>query len=906
MKRQLLRFFIFMVLIFVAEFGVAQNKQRTPPVSLVSETDDVIPQQETPKVAGKAIPNAEPQEIAEQAQASKEQVAPAELPPAAPLIKQDRTPPISSKPSARPESKPPFELQEMDEMEELPQEKKDEPAASGSSVPDSVSEQPEEEHIEFQFENTDLKNVIDQISLLFNVSFITDDVINPLGPGGRSVSGSKLSFRTNKPLTPKAAWNLFTSFLDIAGFALVDSGPNMYRVIDANKAATAPLPSYIGVDPSTLEDSDQIIRYVYFIENTNSTTLEAVVKKIMSPTGTLLTLTDLKALLFIDKSYNIKMIMKIVKELDRVNMPQAMAVLKLRRAEATDVESLFKTITAGEEQKTPFYPGPRKPSSALYFPENTRVIAEKRTNSLIILGTPEAIEKIETFVKKNIDKEPERPYSPLFHYDLKYADAKTVADIMTNLMKFGEGGTEAAKLGGIRGGDKFFKPMKFIPDTTTNRIIIRGDYQDYLAFKEIIAQLDKPQPQIAVEILILTVTLNDEHALGTALRKKEPSGWDAAIGTKATFQTSGFAGQGPMLAGAPSTISTPGGLQLLGNLVNLVQGTLFAGNTVLTLGFDPYGVWGIMRALETVSTTHVIANPFLVASNKQKATVEVGEIRRIVAAQVQSAGPQQNSLGDVPATLSVALTPQINSDGKIVLALTVSLEVFAAGATILTAQKNTQMVSTSAILANREVLALGGLIRNSITDNLTKVPILGDVPILGWLFKNRDKVATKQNLLILISAQIIDPEVEDSAKRFSQNRIDDYQGMIQGMQEPTAPRDPIHNWFFRSGEKSVERRVDNFIFKKPAKRKSRGRERERELLANAPSPQTPAPAEPIMGQVAKQSESLASLDMSDIKKQIFEPDPSNQQVAQVEQKHRKKHKHVSLMHAEGNEIEVAA
>lgn len=904
MNRQLLRFFIFICLIFTAEFGFAQTQTKMPPVSLVSDADDAM----LPQNDQAAPPPLSPGEPPVSAGAEVVPAAPATEPGQQVNVDPKPQAPVAAKLPAKKvatKSKAPFELQEMDDPEEVPATNNVSAASNNSSVPETAIE-PEEEHIEFQFENTDLKNVIDQISQLFNVSFITDDVINPIGPGGKSVKEYKLSFRTNKPLSPKAAWNLFTSFLDIAGFALVDAGPNMYRVIDANKAATAPIPSYIGVDPATLEDSDQIIRYVYFIENTNITTLQDVIKKIMSPTGILLALNELKALLFIDKSYNIKMMMKIVKELDKVNMPQAMAVLKLRRAEASDVADLLTKIMGPEEQKAPFYPGPRKPSSALYFPENTRVIAEKRTNSLIVLGTPEAIEKIETFVKKNIDKEPERPYSPLFHYDLKYADAKTVADIANNLVKFGEGGPAAATMGGIRGGDKFFKPMKFIPDTTTNRVIIRGDYQDYLAFKEIFDQLDKPQPQIAVEILILTVTLNDEYALGAALRKKEPSGWDSAIGTKATFQTTGFAGQGPVLNSPP----TPGGLQLLGNLVNLVQGTLGAGNSILTLGFDNFGVWGILRALESISTTHVIANPFLVASDKQKATVSVGEIRRIVSAAVQGVGSPQNSYGDVTATIAVALTPQINSDGKIVLTLTVSVVAFSPGATQITAQQTIQEVKTTAVVSDREVLALGGLIQNTVSDVTTKVPILGDVPILGWLFKNRDKVASKQNLLILISAQIIDPEVEGSAKRFSQNRIDDYQGMLQGMQEPTASHDPINNWFFKSGEKSVERRVENFIFKKPAKRKIRARERE--VLAQAssspaPSPQALPTKQPIMGEVAQQGEKFASLDMADIKKRIFEPDVlKNQQVAAATPRNRRKHKNVSLMQSDGNEAEVAA
>src|SRR4029079_16531432 len=117
-----------------------------------------------------------------------------------------------------------------------------------------------------------------------------------------------------------------------------------------------------------------------------------------------------------------------------------------------------------------------------------------RTNSLILLGAQDAITKIETFITTYVDTEIGKPHSPLRVYTLKYADARTVASIMTELTQFGKD-TPAGKAGGVRDGDKYMKNMSFTPELATNRIIIRGDEEDYMKARDILDVLDEPQKQ---------------------------------------------------------------------------------------------------------------------------------------------------------------------------------------------------------------------------------------------------------------------------------------------------------------------------------------------------------------------------------------------------------------------------
>jgi general secretion pathway protein D len=686
----------------------------------------------------------------------------------------------------------------------------------------------EEEKITLQFEEADLQTFVQQISDIFHVTFISDSAIEPLPAGSpdaptRSLKGNKISFKTSSPVTRQQAWDLFITFLNISGFSIVQQpDPSIYRIETIKAAQKAPLATFIGVNYETLPDNDSLIRYLYFIENSTVEAMRAIIPSLQSTSATApIFLQDQKAFLLTDKSYNIKSLMKIVKELDKVTMPQAMSVLKLRQADAVEVKKLYDELTQQTEEGAfrPF--GARKQPTAIYFPENARIIAEPRTNSLVLLGPKDAIAKIEDFIIKHVDVALDQPYSPLYTYQLQYADATTIAEIMNNITKIGAG-TEAGKAGGVRGQDKYLREMVFTPEPSNNKLIIKGDYNDYLIAREVIQQLDEPQPQVAIEVLILSVETRDIKELGTQLRSKVP-GLDGILGQNVRFQTSGlFAG------GSPSGIVTnPDGAgvnRLLGNLLQLVTNAPIA-NTIITFGQDIFGVWGLFQALRTLTNLQVISNPFLVASNKTPAHVSLGETRRVVSGTIISGdNVNTNTFEDDKAELKVDIQPQINSDGMIIMKLRVELTEFTDPTNPNSGNKTTRLVQTQAIVADREVLALGGLIRNTSNANMNKTPILGDIPVLGWLFKNKQKTVDKTSLLILMSTKIIPPQATGDVNKFTQERLSTYRSTLGDIAAADPAKDPIHRLFFSDATDPLPD-IGEFLFDRQKKGRRRGRRR---------------------------------------------------------------------------------
>lgn len=672
------------------------------------------------------------------------------------------------------------------------------------------------ELIEFQFENAELLSVIQYFEKQYNLTFIYDDLITPSPAGGKKVAGTKISFRTHQPLTKKDAWNLFVTFLDIAGLA-PQPGPQtrVYRLSPTDprsplSVTRGPIPTFIGTDPSQLPTNDMRIRYVYFVENTSLEVIKNVIESFKSSTAPgIVIFTDLRAVIITDKSSTVKALVEVIKELDRVNMPESMIAIRLRNTDATKIAELYRSLAKDETQTSlaTRLLGGRKPQTTMYFDESVRVVAEPRTNTLFFFGNKHSLKKIEDFIRTKIDKGIDAPFSPLHVYKLKYVAAETMANILREAVQF-QADTEAAKFGGVREGDKYFKPMTITPEKMGNRLIINAEYEDYLKIYELLQKIDIEQPQVALKVLVLDVNLIDQRELGVQMRDKVP-GPNGLLGDNVTYQTSGLAGTGLPVV---ENLNGDGATRLLGNLVNLATTTVNPGATFLTLGSDAFGVWGILKVLQSYAKVCVIANPFGVVVNKYPLIVSLGETRRIVTGTALTATGPIESFDDLTAKLEIYIEPQISYDGYITLNNRVTIESFTSAIDQSNGNRTIKEVKTSVLLANNETVALGGLMRDLVVENETKVPILGDIPLAGWLFKNKTKQIAKSTLLILITPEIIPSnDVGNIADNFTQFRMNNVKSQLISMNSQMDQlKDPINRWFFGDHLDKENLQIDEF------------------------------------------------------------------------------------------------
>lgn len=665
-------------------------------------------------------------------------------------------------------------------------------------IEDIAKKAPEKEEpkngndIFLNFENADLKSFVDYMGNLKKINVYTDP----------KIAGNKISLSIREPLSLEGAWKAFLTILEMSGFSIINVD-GLYRVVPKATKYFEPLPIYIKTPPEKLPDSDITIRYVTFLTNITTGKVQELLRSMLSPNSGLIQHSAANGFVITDKSYNIKAAMSVIQELDRSDVKQAVTVMRLKRANADDVKDLLDRLIGQKEKISPLARllGRTTESSAEYFPSATKIIKEPRTNSLILLGDIKAIKKIEDFIINHVDTELKGVKSPLHVYELQHMDVEQIKDVLEKVVGSGEeGGGEASaisKYGGIRGGVKYFKKMKFEIDKSGNRLIAHStDDQDWKLLKKTIKNLDKPQPQVAIETLIVGVDFDDTKQIGSQIRNKKYGQFGSNINAQA--------------ANLESVVfqkdANGNNVSILGDLLQKM--TFGIGSTVLTFG-KLGNVWGMVQLLKSQVNTSVLYQPFVVAKNMRQATVEVGETRRV---QMQRAISDQGSTGsasgykDDKETITLKVKPQINLDGIINLDIDVSIKEFVPTSADPTRPDTTNRTfNTKASVANGQVLVLGGFVKTKVLEDNYRTPLLSRVPILGWLFKSKNRQITKQYIFVFMSPTILKSRTTPGTNLYTKMKLHQVKSDIEDSIQVGKTCDPIHNWFFGSDDKNYKK-----------------------------------------------------------------------------------------------------
>jgi general secretion pathway protein D len=667
---------------------------------------------------------------------------------------------------------------------------------SSIAEPNQLNQNQEEATVSFNFENVNLGTLLSIMEKQLNVVFVTDNAIK----GGannepsRDVDTVQISFKSQNKLTKKETWILLNHFLGMADLALSPmSGmpDNFYRVTSTAASNKASLKSYIGVDPKTLPDGGRI-RYVYFLENSKPIDIKNVLDNLKSQNASILPFESLNALIFTDSVSNIKSLIQIVQTLDSSTTLVTLSVLKLNEADASEVESFYNSLR--EKDAPSRQPGfaPKKEPTTYFFPQDVKLIAEPRRNRIILIGPKEGVSRVESFITEHLDKQPTEKQNVIHIYQLEYAEAQQVADILSKVVAFGQ---NTPRAGGVRSGERYFKEMTFVAVPGTNTLVVRANKEDFDLIKPTIGQLDRIQPQVAIEVFIVNLSFDRNKALNSQIHNRT----NGAV----NFQTSGF-------SPVTSVVTNPTTGSLVTNLINLAT-TAIQGTTVLTLGNTD--VWGILSVLDKKVKTNLVSNPFLTATNKFKSTVKLGEQRNVPTGTVISGGNNITQYALKDALLEVNITPQISSDGIINLDITVSIQEFTSPYNQNNADSGntrTQKIVTNTNVNDGESIALGGIIRDNDANSRSGVPILSKIPIIGTFFSNKERTTNKNNLVIFITTKIIGTG-DELTQDYTQNKAESVRKILQEADCLTNnDRDPIYRWFFKESIEPIDT-INQFI-----------------------------------------------------------------------------------------------
>ncbi|HBL98167.1 TPA: hypothetical protein DDZ86_00820 [Candidatus Dependentiae bacterium] len=659
--------------------------------------------------------------------------------------------------------------------------------------------------------------------------------INIVLPQGAELMKESVNFAKNKRMLLSDAERYLHMLLEMSGYSIRPAGP-YFIVTKLNEVnfARGPFNLYVDVDPDELPVAEDI-RAIYFLsnfrvpENTQGNEpINVIIRELMGTQQGYLFDIKSNAVILVGPAEKIAYTMRTVLALDEVGSPEKVAVIPLFNSAAPIIaklltDQILASMPGGSKGLRPNI----KTSEDLYFAPSTRVIADGRTNSLVVVGQETAISRIRTLIRDYLDQPQDSGKSVLHVYDLQYLNSKEFAPLLQRIVDSSGGSGQSKKEQG--GTDRAFDDVIIVAEeevqaeTKTsggtagaqgrltiggNRLIIACNAEDWKQIKPLIEQLDKQNKQVIFEVMVFDFT----NSAMKQLRSQTRNPVDMGLGAGVTFQSANISN---VITGAAPVNPTPllnsDLLQLDGaghSMAYYASLGLEAGSMILSLR-DPArdNIWSVIKMLDKWTELKVVSQLFIVAKNNTEATTtSVDAIRSTGEASSGSSGVTTLPVRDFNAEIKVAITPRISSIDRLTIQTRITMQDFLSRTTF---ERSNRAVETSATLNSGQILIIGGLEKVADSQDDSGTPFLSRIPIIGNLFKGSGYARDRGTLAIFIHPTILDPKLRSGYNTYTKDKITDAREAVGSADLFSGLKDPVTRIFF-SGKRGEEAPVDMF------------------------------------------------------------------------------------------------
>lgn len=568
--------------------------------------------------------------------------------------------------------------------------------------------------------DADIRAFVTQVADITGYSFVVDPRVK-----------GKVTVLSSAPMNKDEIYDLFLAVLQVHGFTAIP-GEEVIKVVqqvDAKQSAES-------LDRFPSVPSEQLITRVIQVNNANALELVPILRPLVAKYGHLAGVAAANALIVSDHAANIRRIEDIVRELDSPSKYEV-EVIQLREAWVGDMVKLLQELAPDEIGKPGGADVARKYS----------VTADERSNRLILRGDQTFRDKMRGLIRK-LDQ-PSATGGTTKVIRLKHADAKTLTEILKGVM--GELAKEAPG-GAAQGASSATRQTAFsiFADEGLNALVIRGEPSMMQEAELIVSQLDVRRAQVLIEAAIVEISDELGEDLGIQLAVGDESGGSTPVaGTN-------FTNVGRSLGEVLSALLTD-------SLITPAAG----GITVGAGERDKNGVsWGVLlQALSTSAAANLLSTPSIITLDNQESEIIVGQNVPFRTGQSTTTGDGLSNpfttieRRDIGLTLKV--TPTISEDGLVRLVVEQTTEDVAESienaSDIVT---NKREIKTTVLADDGETIVLGGLIKDDYQVSKSKVPLLGDIPVLGRLFSSESERRVKRNLLVFLRPTIMLDKVD--------------------------------------------------------------------------------------------------------------------------------------------------
>ncbi len=537
------------------------------------------------------------------------------------------------------------------------------------------------------------------------------------------------------------AFRLFTSVLELKGFTVTPSGVNAYKIIPsavAKQKGTAVVSGRLPVNES------YIVRLIP-LKHISSEEALGFLRPVVSRDGHISAFTPGNLLLLIDSALNIEKVLKIIENIDRPSTVETPEIVYLRHAAAEDVARILNEGLKGMA-KSP----PRK----VPFRSETRVVADTRLNAVVLFGPKGGRESMKRLIALLDVPSPEEQ-GRINVYFLENADAEELAKVLEGVVKSMETARPPAAKKGVKPPGASAR-IVITPDEATNSLLIVASPSDYNNLVQVIKKLDRRRRQVYVEAMIVEASIDKLRELGarwraTAKHKGEP----VVIGGVGILDPTAIQSVIYGLSGL-----TAGGM---GNFIDIPVIQVDSDGTTTTSTLTVPGFAALFSLEEFSGVVNVLSTPQILTSDNKEAEIVVGE--NVPFITKRESDPSRtvsvfSSIERKDVGITLRITPQI-TEGDFV-----KLDIYQEISSVKQ-EPNTEVLisvgptttkrstSTSVVVKDNQTVVIGGLMEEKKSATIDKVPLLGDLPLLGWIFKSESLTKEKTNLLVFLTPHIV-------------------------------------------------------------------------------------------------------------------------------------------------------
>ncbi len=609
-------------------------------------------------------------------------------------------------------------------------------------LPKEEVEKPKEKTIRLNFKDAPLDTILQYMSEVAGFSVIRETTVE-----------GRITVISRQPITLPESVALLNVALKEKGYAAISMGKTL-KIVPLSDAKKRNIPVRSGSNPDMIEPTDMVVTQIIPIRYLNITQLKQDLTPLLPTYAELTANVSSSSLILTDTEANIKRNVEIVRALDTVVSTVAeVRIFQLEYANASStarlINEMFKveqttqrTGQTGVVQTAARFAGrPGQPQTAQAAATdgqiNVKVNAssDDRTNTLMVSAPPDVMKVIEDIVKE-LDSSPAEEQA-VFIYSVKNAKAKNIETILNNLFGTSTTGTAARTAAARTAAAQRFQSVAtttaqaasnltgqvyVVADADTNSLMVMTASKHFERVKEIIEDLDKPVPQVLIKVLIAEVTHDKSLDLGTEFSLLNLT----SDGSRKIFSKFG--------------VSDP----TSGLGISLVEQDLSMA----------------ISALQKVGKLDVLSRPYILGSDNQAARITVGQrVPFITNSRMTDSGQTINTIQYQDIGIILTVTPHINPAGLVILDVTPEISALTGTTVPISENVNAPVFAkrsaTSRVaIQDGQTIVIGGLMEDKKTEEVKKVPILGDIPLINTLFKRTTAENTKTELLIFLTPHV--------------------------------------------------------------------------------------------------------------------------------------------------------